>query len=347
MKNPQDRKPTLEDVARKASVSLMTASRVVNSAPSVKAATRKRVLDAIAEIGYEQNEAGRLLRGHRAKMIGIIVPDLSDVFFATCAHTIQQIARFHQYMTLVVSSERDADLELQEAEVMANRKVAGLLIATSVDKPSKRLRDLQKSGIAMVAFDRPFNGIDTDSVLVENRLGAEMAVQHLVQHGHRKIACVGYDTKVYTVRERMEGYKSAMASAGLEPILLPEMTRFEDVQAWITKLAKVKDRLTAIFSLNHRTSTQLLRALSFANISIPGDMALIGFDDFDLAEVVASPLTVITQSPVEMVRRATSLLFEQIDSDPADYALPAKVLLPVQLIIRSSCGCTGEAPQVE
>jgi len=334
-----ERKPTIEDVARKAGVSLMTVSRVVNNVASVKEPTRQRVMEAIAEIGYQQNEAGRLLRGRRAKMIGIIVPDISDAFFAACAHTIQQIARTHQCMTLVVSSERDAELELQEAELMGNRKVAGLLVATSVLKANKRLRDLQQSGIAMVAFDRPLNGIDTDAVLVENRQGAEMAVRHLIEHGHRKIACVGYDRSVYPVHERTEGYASAMHAAGLKPNNLPEMPAFEDIRSWAEKLAAMKDRPTAIFSLNHRTSADLVRAFAMVNLAIPKDIALIGFDDFDLAGVLQSPLTVIAQSPVEIARRATSLLFEQIHADQKMTRIPAKILLPVQLIRRASCGC--------
>jgi LacI family transcriptional regulator len=333
------RKPTIEDVARKAGVSLMTVSRVVNNATSVKESTRLKVLKAIEESGYQQNEAGRLLRGRRARMIGIIVPDISDAFFAACAHTIQQIARTHQCMTLVVSSERDEDLELQEAELMANRKVAGLLVATSILKANRRLRDLQESGIAIVAFDRPLVGITTDAVLVENRLGAEMAVRHLIEHGHSRIACVGYDSAVYPVSERIAGYSAAIAAAGLKPHIAAEMPTLKDIQAWVAKIAGTKDRPTAIFSLNHRTSADLVRAFSAASIVIPKDMALIGFDDFDLAGVLTSPLTVITQSPVEIARRATSLLFEQIKAEEKD-RICAKILLPVELKIRASCGCT-------
>ena len=339
-KSLMERTPTIEDVARAAGVSQMTVSRVVNNHPSVKLPTRTRVLEAITATGYQQNEAGRLLRGSRAKMIGIIVPDLSDVFFATCAHTIQQIARSHQYMTLVVSSERDLELELQEAELMSNRKVAGLLVATSEQKTNKRLPNLYQSGMAIVAFDRPFKSIQTDAVLVENRQGAEMAVAHLIGHGHRRIACVGYDASVYTVHERVEGYKSAMSSAGLLPNIVPEMATLEEIHQWTTKLAKKANRPTAIFSLNHRTSAHLVRSLSMAGLSVPKDIALIGFDDFDLAECVSPPLTVVAQSPMELASRATALLFDQIHAGANKKPIPIKMVIPVQLIVRSSCGCS-------
>jgi len=331
--------PTIEDVARAAGVSQMTVSRVVNNHPSVKLPTRTKVLEAITATGYQQNEAGRLLRGSRAKMIGIIVPDLSDVFFAVCAHTIQQIARTHKYMTLVVSSERDVELELQEAELMSNRKVAGLLIATSEQKANKRLSDLYQSGMAIVAFDRPLKSIGADAVLVENRKGAEMAVAHLIQHGHRSIACVGYDASVYTIQERVEGYKIAMSSAGLTPNVVPEMSTFEEISQWTTKLAQKHNGPTAIFSLNHRTSAHLVRSLSMSGLNVPKDISLIGFDDFDLAECLDPPLTVVAQSPVEMASRATSLLFDQIHAGRSKTQIPVNMVIPVQLVIRSSCGC--------
>src|ERR1700733_9453442 len=191
MTKHEGRRPTIRDVAKLARVGLMTVSRVINNHPSVRSSTRKKVEAAISQIGYQQNEAAPLLKGQRAKMIGLIVPDLSDIFFATCAHTIQHIARMHGYMTLVVSSERDADLEFQQAELMASRSVSGLLIVTSTLAGDDRLHKLQGTGLAIVAFDRPLPGAHTDCVLVENRGGAQEAVEHLIQHGHRRIACIG------------------------------------------------------------------------------------------------------------------------------------------------------------
>src|ERR1700733_13747486 len=123
MTKHEGRRPTIREVAKLARVGLMTVSRVINNHPSVRSTTRKKVEAAIAQLGYQQNEAARMMKGQRAKLIGLIVPDLSDQFFAACAHTVQQIARAHGYMTLVVSSERDANLEFQQAELMATRRV--------------------------------------------------------------------------------------------------------------------------------------------------------------------------------------------------------------------------------
>lgn len=337
------RKPTILDVAKKAGVGLMTVSRVINNNASVRPTTRKKVLAAIAELGYRQNEAARLLKGQRAMTIGLIVPDLSDVFFSSCAHTIQQIARTHGYMTLVFASERDPELEIHEAELMADRKVAGMLIVTSAEG-DQRLKALQQQGLAIVAFDRPLSGIDTDAVVVENRQGAEQAVRHLIEHGHHNIACVGYDHSVYTVRERIEGYANCMRASGLRPQIFPEVSTLEETHAWIQKTMKGKERPTAIFSLNHRSSVHLLQALSQKKIAIPKEVALIGFDDFDLSSVVVPSLTTVTQSPIELSRRSMALLMERIQHNKEETEFtPAKIVLPVKLVIRSSCGCTPKS----
>lgn len=335
----ENRTPTIQDVAKKAGVGLMTVSRVINNHPSVRATTKKRVQAAIEELGYRQNEAARLLKGQRSMTIGLIVPDLSDVFFASCAHTIQQLARSHGYMTFVVASERDSNLEVQQAELMADRKVAGMLIVTSTHG-DERLRSLQDTGLAIVAFDRPIEGIETDAVVVENRAGTEEAIRHLLEHGHRRIACVGYDQDVYTIQERVKGYQEVMRSSGLKPDIT-YMSTLEQVKTWVTKISKLKDRPTAVFSLNHRTSVQLMQALTEAKLQIPKDMALIGFDDFDLASVVTPSLTTVSQSPVDLARRSMALLMQRIQNHhkTEEEFTPAKIVLPVKMMLRASCGC--------
>jgi LacI family transcriptional regulator len=332
--------PTIREVAQLARVGLMTVSRVINNHPSVRPTTRKKVEAAIAQLGYQQNEAARLLKGQRAKLIGLIVPDLSDIFFASCAHTIQHIARTHGYMTLVVSSERDPDLELEQAELMAKRMISGLLLVSSLYEENDRLRKLIESDLPIVAFDRPLPGMKADAVLVENRAGAEVAVRHLLSHGHQRITCIGYDQETYTIHERIKGYRHTMQDARLKPQVALGIKTFDDVRAWLNDIWDSKTRPTAIFSLNHRTSAFLLQAMNEKGVKIPEEMALIGFDDFDLATVVQPPLTTVAQSSVELARRAMHLLLERIraGSNKENGEDPAKILLPTRLMIRKSCG---------
>jgi LacI family transcriptional regulator len=166
--NNRSRSPTILDVAKKGGVSVMTASRVINAIPHCVQPREKKVLAAIAELGYSQNEAARLLKGMRGKTIGLIVPDLSDAFFAMCAYTAQQIACSHGYMMFVASSDRDSNLENKAAELMAARKIAGLLVVTS-SHGETGMKLLQQTGLVIVAFDRPIEGTETDAVEAENR----------------------------------------------------------------------------------------------------------------------------------------------------------------------------------
>jgi LacI family transcriptional regulator len=331
--------PTIREVAKLAGVGLMTVSRVINDHPSVRPKTKKKVQAAIEELGYERNEAAGLLKGQRAMMIGLILPDLGDIFFAACANTVEQMAREHGYMTLIVSSGHDPELEMQQAELMARRMLSGLLMITSGNEDDERVQKLRASGLAMVAFDRPLAGAGTDAVLIENRAGAEEAIQHLIGHGHKHIACLGYDDRAYPVRERIAGYRNAMLASGLRPEVFMKILSLEAATEWLKSSSDKPNRPTAIFSTNYRTSIFLLRALSEQKIRIPQDMAMIGFDDFELATVIAPPLTTVGQSPVALAKRAVRLLLDRIkEVRVGTESTPAKIIMPATLIVRESCG---------
>lgn len=340
MKKRQDRNPTMHDVAKVARVGRMTISRVLNNSPSVRPSTRKRVLSAIAELGYQQNEAARMLRGQRAMMVGLIVPDLSDSFFASCAQTVQEVAHKYGYMTLVAASARDSEMEIKQAQMMAGRRLSGILLATSTEGGDIRLLQLQKAGLPIVAFDRPIEGIKTDCVVVEDRQGGEEATQHLIKHGHRNIACVGYDGSTYTSIERIDGYLKAMRTRGYKPNITLGLDTFDHVAKWVAKTYRAKERPTAIFSLNHVTAIRLLRSLVDVGLAIPKDVALVGFGDFELSSLISPPLTVVAQSPVALAKQAMTLLMDRIKHNRLGTEFePVKVVLPVTLTVRASCGC--------
>jgi len=331
--------PTIREVAKLAGVALMTVSRVINDHPSVRQKTKKKVLAAIEALGYERNEAAGLLKGQRAMMIGLIVPDLGDIFFAACANTVEQLARENGYMTLIVSSGHDAELEMQQAELMARRKLSGLLMITSGSGSDERVKKLRAGGLAVVAFDRPLEGAGTDAVLIENRSGAEDATNHLIAHGHKRIVCLGYDDEAYPVRERIAGYRNAMLAHGLKPDIFMKILSLEAAISWLKALGSRSVRPSAIFSTNYRTSIFMLRALSEQKMRIPDDMAIIGFDDFELASVIAPPFTTVGQSPVALASRATRLLLDRIQEvRGGTESIPAKIMLPATLIVRESCG---------
>ena len=336
------RPPTIIDVAREAKVGVMSVSRVINNHPSVKHSTRAKVMKAIARIGYSPNDAARMLKGRRGRTIGLVVPDLSD-FFSSCFHAVQEVAIRHDYQTLVVATGRSVAVEDQQLESIQNR-VAGLLIVSS-GSDGTRLKMIQESGVPVVALDRPLAGLQADAVLVENREGAEQGVRHLIEHGHKKIACVGFDSGSYTVRERIEGYKLAMRNAGLDPILFTQVNSLEAMQALAQRWSAAKDQPTATFSLKRISSVYLIQALHLHKLRVPEDIAVVGFDDFELAEVLGTPLTVVRQTPTRMARAAAELLFKKISNlqeGAVAETQTAKMLFSTELIIRRSCGCPAK-----
>lgn len=336
-----DRPPTITDVAKEAKVGVMSVSRVINNHPSVKASTLSKVMRAIAKTGYSPNDAARMLKGRTGRTIGLVVPDLSD-FFSSCFHAVQEVAMRNEFQTMVVATGRSVTVEDTQLESMQKHRIAGLLIVTSGSN-GRQLKLLQDSGIPIVALDRPVSGLQTDAVLVENREGAEQAVRHLIKHGHRKIACVGFDSGSYTAHERIEGYRLAMRDADLQPYLFTNINSLEAMQALALRWSTAKDKPTAVFSVKRISSIFLLQSLHLCKMRIPQDIAVVGFDDFELAEVLGTPLTVVRQSPTEIARAAAELLFMKIKDvqagRPAE-TKTAKMLFSTELIIRRSCGCS-------
>jgi LacI family transcriptional regulator len=283
-----------------------------------------------------------MLKGQRARMIGLVVPDLADSFFATCANAVQEVAGTHGYMTLIVTSGRSVETESDEIAMMAARRIAGLLIVPSRSGADKRLRELQQAEIPLVALDRTLEGVDAGQVIVENAGGAEEAVRHLIAHGHRRVVCIGYDAKVYTIHQRILGYRRAMKEAGLKAEMWTNLTTFAGTEALLRRLMSEPDRPTALFTLNNVTTIHALQAVRAMQLRLPGDLALIGFDDFELAPLLDSPLTAVRQPALELGRSAARMLFDMIrhSRDGATGSKPdRRIVLPTQLILRASCGC--------
>jgi LacI family transcriptional regulator len=333
-----DRKPTMNDVARVAGVGTMTVSRVLNESAPVSAEAAERVYRAIEKLGYRPNEMARALRGLKSRTIGIIVPYLYDPFFATIAHAINTVAKENGYSVILTTSNEDPDSEYAEAQLMLQRRVDGLIVIPA-DAHRSRLSRAEFDKTHIVTLDRPVQDRRFDTVLVQNQSGSKRAVQHLLSdHGHRRIVFIGLNKHLYTVRARFEGYRRAMLEAGLQPEPSFKCDSQELTSAVIAELIREKTPPTAFFCFNNLTTRYTLRALLDLGVRIPEEVSLIGFDDFELAEILHPNLTVVRQPVYEVGRVAAGLLFDRLKRDefPKD---GNKVVLPVELIIRRSCGC--------
>ena len=276
--------PTLADVAKIAGVGVMSVSRVVNGTRRVSPEVERRVREAIDKIGYQPNEAARVLKGNRSSVLGLIVPDLADPFFAVCSNAIQEAAWKSGYMTIMAASGHRAELERRETEMMAQRRVAGLIVVP-IGAENAHLADAQSAGVPLVALDRPIQGVESDVLTVDNREGAYVATRHLVSHGYRSIVCIADDERVYTKFERISGYSQAMREAALAPKVCLVGAMAGSIAEQLPLLlnptgAGEKNGSTAIFAASNLVCTEVLRYLQDHLLRIPDDVALICFDDF-------------------------------------------------------------------
>lgn len=336
---PQNKRtttPTIVHVARLAGVGIGTASRALNQDNFVSPKTAAKVMEAARQLGYRRNEVARSLKVRRSGAIGIVVPDISWPFMAACVRAAQGILRSRNYISVLTFSDRDSETEAKEIEYLIQRQVDGLLIVPS-GRNMNHFRGNLLEALPVVSFDQPVAHTRLDAVLVKNKAGARSAVEHLIGHGHKRIACIGVYRHLYTIRKRIEGYQEAMRESGLEEDLAIIEPTEEEVAAQVDHWMKMKKPPTAIFSLNELASVRLLSVLAARRIRMPDEMAFIGFDDIQLGSLVNPPLTIVQQPAAAVGAQAASLLLERIDSQ-LEHS-PKRISLDTELVIRSSCGC--------
>jgi len=328
--------PTLADVAKIAGVGVMSVSRVVNGTRRVSPEVERKVRSAIEKIGYVPNEAARILKGNKSSVLGLIVPDLADPFFASCCSAIQEAAWDAGYMTLMAASGHREELERRETGIMVQRRVAGLLVV-AVGSQNDHFAAAQKGGVPVVAIDRPLQHVESDSLTVDNFDASFRATQHLIGHGHRHIVCIADDERIYTKTERVSGYSRAMREANLSVrvSLVGAMTGLVSDQ--LPDILQSTPAPTAIFAASNLVGIDVLRDLQRRSVKIPKQISLICFDDFSAATLVSPTITVIQQPVVEIGQRAAQMMLDRLKA--ATPGAPAKVILTTQLVIRQSCGC--------
>ena len=274
-------KATIRDVARMAGVSSMTVSRVLNHHPYVTQATEARVRQAIKKLDYSPNDLARALRGSKGKTIGLIVPFLNDPFYANIAQSINLVASAHGYSLLIATSDESPRKELAEVEIMMRRSIDGLIVAPAAGGPSK-LTAYPFGDIPLVALDRLLRGDRFHSMGVENSAGSARGVRHLIEvHKHRQIAFVNLRGGVYTLGNRYAGYKKAMRDAGLSPGPQHECPTEQAMFSLLQELLQGANPPTAIFAAHGPAVSTLLHVLARLRVSVPRQMAILGFDDAD------------------------------------------------------------------
>ena len=313
------RRPTSHDVAHLAGVSQKTVSRVMNKDERVTPATRQAVQEAAAQLGYRLNAVARQLRpGARTHSIGLVVGDVGNPWSATLMRAVETAGGRGGYLLITGSSRDDPQREQEIASQLLSRRVDGMLVIPSSADHSYLARDVS-AGNPVVFLDRPGEGLPADCVLARHRQSACEGVRHLLHYGHRRIAFVGAGQSVaFAARERYLGYVDALAEAGVQPlqdyIRLGPLT-VEEAATEVRALRELATPPTAIFSANNRMTVGVVRALG----SDLGGVAVVGFDDLELADSLKVPLTVIDHSATALGLAGVKVLMDRLSNPDAPF----------------------------
>lgn len=343
----QDKKPTLWEVAAAAGVGTTTVSRVINGGKRVDPKTLARVQRAIEALGYRPNQAARTLKGHPTRTIGLIIPSIADPFFASCTEAAQAVARANDSLLIVTTTQNDLRSELESINVLMSHRADGLIISPANSESTELRNALVHAGVPVVAMDRPLSGSAIPSVVADNFVGAHSATRHLIEHGYERIVCMTGELSLYTIRERINGYRRAIDAAGLPFLLDTSISDYESTEQAVKSRLARPEPPDAFLTLKNSTTIFVFEALLKLHLVIPDQIALLGYDDFELANVLQPSISVVQQPIAEIGSNAAELLFEQLtprtgNNYAAELVCPKQIQLGTRLVLRRSCGCPAE-----
>ena len=330
---------TLADLARELGVSKMTVSRAINNHPLINADTRVRVLKMARRMNYQPNQHARALATSRSYLIGIVVPDLMNLYFAEVTRAIESVARPAGFQLLICSTDEDPTREVGQVEALLHR-TDGLIISSSLaHSDTKSYRKMLQEGARIVLVDRNMRRLRCPAVATDNVRVGMLATQHLISLGHRRIGHLcGDDSSVSS--ERRQGYEQALAKQKIRinqslvrACGLLESEGYLAMHAWLAK----GDVPEAIFVVNDPAAIGAMQAIEQAGLEVGNDVALVGAGNIHYGDMLRVPLTTVSWSRSEMGQEAARLLIQLINGEEP----PAKtqnIILAPELIVRSSCG---------
>jgi LacI family transcriptional regulator len=330
-----ERAPTLADVARVAQVATSTASRALQESSRISEPTKLRVREAARGLGYRPNRLAQSLRRQTASLVGIVVPDIGAPFFSRVVKGAQQVLEQNGIAVLVMNTEREPEREAAAIETLREHRVAGVLVATSGGAGAD-------PKLPTVYFDNIVLNRGVGNVTRANRAGMQLLVGHLREHGHERIGYIGGPPLLTSGIERLDGYREAVRSLGL--VDRDDYAQFGESTWSAHSGATAMERLlaldlppTAVVTSGESFAMGALSACRERGMHVPDDVALVSFDDPPFGDLLDPPLTALQRNEEEMGRLAASLLLHALQATAVPQ--PAEVRLPVQLVLRRSCGC--------
>lgn len=325
---------THKDVAERAGVSVATVSYVLNGGPRpVSAQTRARVQAVIDELGYYPNDLARGLRVGQSRAVGLLIPSITNAFYAEVAHALETYCHGEGFLVMLCNSEGEAEREASYVQALRAGRVDGLVVIPN-SEPSALLRPILQAKLPVVLLEHDVPGISC--VAIEEFRGGQIGTEHLLRLGHRRVALLRERPTSVLSRERVDGYREALARAAIayDPSLVVECGSTQAEGFRVTnELLALPEPPTAVFAHNDLLALGVCHAVRRAGLSVPGDVSVVGYDDISSAAYLNPPLTTVRFPKAEMGRRAGELILGSLRGEE----LPARTLtLPVELVVRES-----------
>lgn len=330
------RKATVYTVAEHAGVSIATVSRTLAGSRKVSPATRQRVLQAIEALNFEPNPSARRLAYMKTETIALVFPDISGPFYSTVIRGVEQEAGRHDHNVLIYGTHGKEGSGRYLRTLSS--KVDGLIImARSVDEDS--LWSLERQGVPFVLLGHSNGQLQCSTISVDNDAGAYKAAVHLLGHGHQRIGIITGPENSPDNRGRLQGYQKALLDAGIslhQNMVVPGNFTYEEGQIAIHRLLESNPRPTAVLAANDEMAIGAMDAARQKGLRVPGDLAVIGFDDIQMSALTHPPLTTVRQPMQLLGEEAVKLLFDRLNTSNG---LPHHEVLDTKLVVRQSCGC--------
>ena len=306
---------TMKDIARRTGLGLATISSYFNGG-NVREKNRIKIEEAIEELHYEVNEVARGLKTNATRTIGVVIPELNNTFCAEIITGMEDVLRSHGYATIVCDCRTDKKLEREAVEFLTRRRVDGI-INMPVDEEGNHLKRFQKTGKPIVLIDRKIQGINCDSVLVDNKKAAEDAVRYFIERGHRNIGIIGGPEEVFTAQERMAGYYKALESAGIpvsESLIWHGDYTIQGGVRGLEELVQNNPEMTAVFVTNYEMTMGAMIGVNELGIRIPEQLSMIGFDNLQFARACNPKLTIVSQPTDGIAKEVAKVMLDRLEN---------------------------------
>lgn len=333
---------TLKQIAKELGLSAMTVSRAINNKENVDEKTRKKVLAKAKSMGYTPNHLAKSLVSQKTFTIGVVIPEISHSFFPEVVRGIEEVTYEKSYQLILTHSAEKFEREQSAIETLRAKRVDGIMISCSqTTNDSSYYKNLKNIGVPIVFFDRCIDGIGLSCITVNDKTGAKQITQHLIDHGYKRIAHLKGPQGVSIGKKRFEGFKEALTESGLqlEDKLVVE-TGFQEEGGYkaMKKILELprEDWPEAVMAVNDPAAFGAIEAIKEVGLSIPDDIAIVGFSDDIRAELLPVPLTTVQQPAYEVGKKAAQKLIRLVDDDQEKHE---NIEILTNLMIRSSCGC--------